>query len=446
MLYFGSSDKGANMKTTCPLCKGKALKPIYEVKDFPLFVCKTYKSKEEAKGVRVADIYLVHCQECDFVFNATEKAEVVKWLTDVNFERIYNTFILNRLKFRNKNIYYGYDHILVKKRKYTSYKNVLFNGNQIIYGGEIESGYNFITTNNQGFNIYVYLNSSILDQPLKVGKWENYKSIYNNRLLRDFEIKKSDNKKCITSSQWDNLIKHLPQAWSDYNGNINAKYLKNTDDLNDFEIFNINDGQVKILGHLLYIRQNESSDIYIITKDSIFETFSINLNFNKDNIFEGIKTKNIIPFNHNQYILGNTDKQFLKAYIKEIIAEELTANNLQTNKINNIAITDSLLHLSATFIKDSKRYYHTDGRKEYDFNFLGLRIKVIYDSNLDYGERNTYRNFHWAFPNTCIGAVIGRNDVYTNDGLLSVHSWSKTRYKAWSYQNNVKCTMIFIGY
>ena len=54
----------------CPLCQGSSLSLIYEVRNIPVFQNKVYNDAELAKNARTANVSLVLCQNCSFVFNS----------------------------------------------------------------------------------------------------------------------------------------------------------------------------------------------------------------------------------------------------------------------------------------------------------------------------------------------------------------------------------------
>lgn len=53
----------------CPLCQCENLERIYTARDFPVFQNKVYPSRRAALKAKTANVFLMMCTRCDFIFN-----------------------------------------------------------------------------------------------------------------------------------------------------------------------------------------------------------------------------------------------------------------------------------------------------------------------------------------------------------------------------------------
>ena len=54
----------------CTLCGSVKLSTLYEAKDIPVFQNRVYESTSSAKSAPLGSVKLVHCGNCDYIFNA----------------------------------------------------------------------------------------------------------------------------------------------------------------------------------------------------------------------------------------------------------------------------------------------------------------------------------------------------------------------------------------
>jgi len=54
----------------CPLCQWQKFSLVYEVQNIPVFQNKVYETTEAAQNAQTANVSLMLCQNCGFVFNA----------------------------------------------------------------------------------------------------------------------------------------------------------------------------------------------------------------------------------------------------------------------------------------------------------------------------------------------------------------------------------------
>lgn len=98
----------------CPICSENQSKKIYEVRSVPIFQNKVYSSAKKAKAVTTAAVILMHCQNCDFVYNANFDPAIIDYDENYQNEQANSHFFQRYLvsiiqflesnKFRNKKI------------------------------------------------------------------------------------------------------------------------------------------------------------------------------------------------------------------------------------------------------------------------------------------------------------------------------------------------------
>lgn len=94
----------------CPLCNEQKLSPIYEVKDIPIFQNKTYDTIEQSQNAQLANVSLVTCETCGFVFNCDFNLKIMNYDTQYQNEQSHSMYFQNYLNdiinlFISKNIH-----------------------------------------------------------------------------------------------------------------------------------------------------------------------------------------------------------------------------------------------------------------------------------------------------------------------------------------------------
>ena len=68
----------------CPLCKNNSLERLYFVENLPIFQNKSYSSLLEARNVKKANVELVRCDSCDYIFNVQFESQIMDY--DENYQ------------------------------------------------------------------------------------------------------------------------------------------------------------------------------------------------------------------------------------------------------------------------------------------------------------------------------------------------------------------------
>lgn len=98
----------------CLICNEDDLIKIYEVKPIPIFQNKVYSHAREARAVTTAVVALMHCQNCDFIYNVDFDPSLIDY--DENYQNeqanshIFQNYLVSIIQFlestdfRNKRI------------------------------------------------------------------------------------------------------------------------------------------------------------------------------------------------------------------------------------------------------------------------------------------------------------------------------------------------------
>jgi SAM-dependent methyltransferase len=81
----------------CPLCQESNLSLIYEVRDIPVFQNKVYESVEAARNAQTANVSLVLCKSCSFVFNSSFDMNIMNYDAQYQNEQAYSCYFQNYL-------------------------------------------------------------------------------------------------------------------------------------------------------------------------------------------------------------------------------------------------------------------------------------------------------------------------------------------------------------
>lgn len=81
----------------CSLCKSSLCRPIYEIKNTPVFQNKVYSSTELALNAPTAEIILTLCELCGFVFNAAFDTENIRYDGEYENEQAYSAVFQKHL-------------------------------------------------------------------------------------------------------------------------------------------------------------------------------------------------------------------------------------------------------------------------------------------------------------------------------------------------------------
>ncbi len=82
---------------SCPLCSKHKLLPVYEVKDIPVFQNKVYDTVEQAKNTQLADVSLVVCENCGFIFNNSFNPQTMNYDVQYQNEQSHSIYFQNYL-------------------------------------------------------------------------------------------------------------------------------------------------------------------------------------------------------------------------------------------------------------------------------------------------------------------------------------------------------------
>ena len=81
----------------CPLCNKRDLSLIYNVENIPLFQNKTYVTMEAARNAQTANVKLILCHHCSFIFNANFDANIMDYDDQYQNEQSHSFYFQNYL-------------------------------------------------------------------------------------------------------------------------------------------------------------------------------------------------------------------------------------------------------------------------------------------------------------------------------------------------------------
>ena len=81
----------------CPLCREADLSLVYEVQDIPVFQNKVYTTEEAAQNAKTANISLMLCNLCRFIFNADFDPDIMDYDTQYQNEQAHSPYFQNYL-------------------------------------------------------------------------------------------------------------------------------------------------------------------------------------------------------------------------------------------------------------------------------------------------------------------------------------------------------------
>jgi len=81
----------------CPLCNKRELSLIYNVENIPIFQNKTYMTMEEAKNAQTANVKLILCHHCGFIFNSDFDANTMDYDDQYQNEQSHSFYFQNYL-------------------------------------------------------------------------------------------------------------------------------------------------------------------------------------------------------------------------------------------------------------------------------------------------------------------------------------------------------------
>jgi SAM-dependent methyltransferase len=81
----------------CPLCNKSDFSLIYNVKNIPLFQNKTYMTMASARNAQTADVKLIFCHHCGFIFNANFDANTMDYDDQYQNEQSHSFYFQNYL-------------------------------------------------------------------------------------------------------------------------------------------------------------------------------------------------------------------------------------------------------------------------------------------------------------------------------------------------------------
>lgn len=64
-----------SLATTCPVCEGVDLRPVFALRDVPVICNQLYTTAEEAKAAPAGDVDLVRCNDCAMIWNRAFEPE-----------------------------------------------------------------------------------------------------------------------------------------------------------------------------------------------------------------------------------------------------------------------------------------------------------------------------------------------------------------------------------
>lgn len=82
---------------SCPLCQERKLSLIYRMQDIPVFQNKVYSSREDAKNAQTANVSLMLCQHCGFVFNSDFNMNIMNYDTQYQNEQAHSVYFQDYL-------------------------------------------------------------------------------------------------------------------------------------------------------------------------------------------------------------------------------------------------------------------------------------------------------------------------------------------------------------
>jgi len=81
----------------CPLCNHKDYSLIYNIDEMPIFQNKVYASVNLAKKAKTHNLSLVHCNNCNFIFNKKFVSDIMEYDETYQNEQSHSIFFKNYL-------------------------------------------------------------------------------------------------------------------------------------------------------------------------------------------------------------------------------------------------------------------------------------------------------------------------------------------------------------
>jgi len=76
----------------CPLCQRETLVLIYDVKNIPIFQNKVYQTREAALKAKTANVSLLLCSGCSFIFNSEFDSGIMTYDADYQNEQAHSPY------------------------------------------------------------------------------------------------------------------------------------------------------------------------------------------------------------------------------------------------------------------------------------------------------------------------------------------------------------------